>query len=252
MSIPQDISNVFTSASTNSEKSQRLDDWKHRSLSVAPAYGRAESSETKPVSRASGLAIHHKSTGSLWLLGSIICLCHVSTASAQEHNKPQQKPALAPTGTIELTVTRGMALAHISINGKPMLFMVDSGSETTFINLDRMALPIKRDFSSGIVTITGRDVSRVWKVVNISSMKLGQVEIRNLEAVSRSLASVENDMKMEVDGILGSDLLNAWDSVQLDYRAKVMSLGGCKTRGPDRGADSNCILSPATQNSRSD
>jgi len=174
------------------------------------------------------VGINHKTIRRLGLLGAL-CLCDVSTVGvqAQDSKKPQPKQALASTGSIELTINRGLALAHVVVDGKPMIFIVDSGSENTIINSDRIALPTKRTLQSQILTVTGSAVPVVMKVVNLYSLKLGKMEIRNLEVVSRSLAVIEGDLKTEVDGILGVDLLEAWDSVQLDYRGKVLTLGSC-------------------------
>jgi hypothetical protein len=51
--------------------------------------------------------------------------------------------------------------------------------------------------------------------------------------MSRSMAVIEDELKTEVDGILGVDLLKAWDSLQLDYRGKVLTLGSCNPCGSD-------------------
>jgi hypothetical protein len=159
----------------------------------------------------------------------------VSTApaQAQDSKKPQQKQALVSTGSIELTINRGIALAHVVVDGKTRLFMVDSGSEATIINSDRIDLPTKRVLRSELSTMSGSGLPVVWKVVNLHSLKLGQLEIRDREALSRSLAAVEKELTTEVDGILGADLLRAWDSVQLDYRGKVLTLGSCSPCGSD-------------------
>ena len=142
------------------------------------------------------MGINHKTRRRLWLLGAL-CLCKVSTvgAQAQDPKKPQQKQALAPTGSIELTINRGIALAHVVVNGKPRLFIVDSGSETTIINSDRIDLPTKRILQSGISTLSESNLPVVWKVVNLHSLKLGQLEIRDLEVMSRSLTPIEDELK---------------------------------------------------------
>ena len=180
------------------------------------------------------MGINHKTIRRLWLLGAL-CLFDVSIvgAQAQDSKKPLQKQALAPTGSIELTINRGIALAHVVVDGKPRLFIVDSGSETTIINSDRIDLPTKRILHSGISTLSASAIPVVWKVVNLHSLKLGQLEIRDLEVMSRSMAVIEDELKTEVDGILGVDLLKAWDSLQLDYRGKVLTLGSCNPCGSD-------------------
>ena len=88
--------------------------------------------------------------------------------------------------------------------------------------------PSAKKHSTGIMRAT----DGVERHATEPSLKLGKMEIRNLDVLSRSLVAIEDELKTEVDGILGADLLKAWDSVQLDYRGKVLILGSCNPCGP--------------------
>jgi len=47
---------------------------------------------------------------------------------------------------VPLTIRQGLALIRVSINHKPMTFIVDSGG-MTIINSDRVSLPVVRRFA---------------------------------------------------------------------------------------------------------
>jgi hypothetical protein len=126
-------------------------------------------------------------------------------------------------GGIPLTMRGGIALARLTINQKPMTFIVDSAG-TTMVNADRVALPVVQELRAAPVTISSGDTLESWRVVNISSLGLGKREIHDLKVLSRSLPQLEAKLKIEVDGILGADMLMWWDSVVLDYRHNALVL----------------------------
>jgi hypothetical protein len=126
-------------------------------------------------------------------------------------------------GGIPLTMRGGIALARLTINQKPMTFIVDSAG-TTMVNSDRVALPVVQELRAAPVTISAGDALESWRVVNIGSLGLGKREIHDLKVLSRSLPQLEAKLKIEVDGILGADMLMWWDSVVLDYRHNVLVL----------------------------
>jgi hypothetical protein len=126
-------------------------------------------------------------------------------------------------GGIPLTMRGGIALARLTINQKAMKFIVDSAG-TTMVNADRVALPVVQELRAAPVTISSGDTLESWRVVNISSLGLGKREIHDLKVLSRSLPQLEAKLKIEVDGILGADMLMWWDSVVLDYRHNALVL----------------------------
>jgi Aspartyl protease len=128
----------------------------------------------------------------------------------------------------------GIALAQLTINQKPMTFIVDSAG-TTMVNSDRVALPVVRQLRAAPVTISTADAMESWRVVNISSLGLGKKQIHDLNVLSRSLPQLETQMNMEIDGILGADMLMWWDFVALDYGHKLLMLktSRCTNTGED-------------------
>jgi hypothetical protein len=126
-------------------------------------------------------------------------------------------------GTVPLKVQEGIALATVQVNGKAMVFIVDSAG-TTMINADRLALLVVGEIQTSPVTVSSAEPINSWKVVKIQTLGLGKKELRDLNVLSRSLPQLEAQLKTEVDGILGADVLGAWDSVALDYSKKTMTL----------------------------
>jgi hypothetical protein len=126
-------------------------------------------------------------------------------------------------GPVPLKMREGIALATVRVNGKPMVFIVDSAG-TTMINADRLTLPVVGELRTSPVTISSAEPVNAWKVVKIQTLGLGKKELRDLNVLTRSMPQLEAQLKTEVDGILGADVLGGWDSVARDYKKKTMTL----------------------------
>jgi len=129
------------------------------------------------------------------------------------------------TGNVPLEFREGLALAKVSVNQHAMTFLVDSAG-VTMINSDRVILPLVQQIHTGIVTASSTEPLQLWNVVHIQSLKIGSAEIRDSNVLSRSLRSLESQLGRELDGIIGMDVLRLWDSVSLNYKAKVLALDG--------------------------
>jgi Aspartyl protease len=124
---------------------------------------------------------------------------------------------------IPLTLRDGLALATISINQKPMTFVVDSGG-TTMINSEWVSLPLVRQIWTGAVTVSAAERLELWDVVHVKSLRLGTAELHDSEILSRNLQFLEKQLGRPLNGILGNDVLRLWDSVSIDYKRKVLVL----------------------------
>jgi hypothetical protein len=140
-------------------------------------------------------------------------------------------PDSCTPGSIPLTMRDGIALARLTINHKPMTFIVDSAG-TTMVNSDRVTLPVVRELRAAPVTISASESPESWRVVSISSLGLGKKQIHDLNVLSRSLPQLEAKLKVEIDGILGADMLMWWDFVALDYQHKVLVLESSACTNP--------------------
>jgi hypothetical protein len=125
--------------------------------------------------------------------------------------------------SVPLTIRDGLALIRVSINGKPLTFIVDSGGRT-IVNSDRVLLPVVRQIRTGTVTVSATETLDLWNVVQVNSLTVGAAELRDSKILSRSLRSLEAQLGQELDGIFGNDALRLWDSFALDYKHKVLVL----------------------------
>ncbi|MBV9302661.1 MAG: aspartyl protease family protein [Acidobacteriaceae bacterium] len=131
-----------------------------------------------------------------------------------------------------------IGLAHVFVNGTPETFVIDTASDT-IINSDRLQLLVLRAMTASTATTSG-SLPLQWELVNVRQFGLGNTKIRNIGALSRSLRAVEQGLGREIDGILGNDILNQWDSVTLDYKKRMLVLGCSKQEARrDSGRNAN-------------
>jgi Aspartyl protease len=125
--------------------------------------------------------------------------------------------------TANLVIKDGLAVATIYVNEKPANFIVDTAS-TTMINSDHLVLPVLQRIRTGAVTFSAAERVQLWDVVYIKSLRIAGVELRGAKILSRSLRILERQLGLEVDGILGQDMLRLWDSASLDYKRHALAL----------------------------
>ena len=94
----------------------------------------------------------------------------------------------------------------------------------TIINSDRLHLLVLHTLTANTVTTSGAAPVE-WNLVRIGQFTIGGKEIRKRTALAKSLAELEAALGKEVDGILGNDILNQWDSLTLDYKKRALGLG---------------------------
>lgn len=80
--------------------------------------------------------------------------------------------------------TRGMFLTHGSINGRSVRFLVDTGATTVAMSaVDAKNLSIRYRLEGEPMQVsTASGLARAWRV-KLRSVKLGQLEQKNIEAV---------------------------------------------------------------------
>ena len=135
-------------------------------------------------------------------------------------------PALTPARPKPLRVpfrtSTSMILIEVKIDGRPMIFLLDTGSIGTIVSLKSYrtvpfslrtirrdprspgvvgdSVPVKLDLSLG---------GRTWYFQNVSLMNLdGLVDL----------------LGIHVDGILGQDILREFRDVRIDYADRVIEL----------------------------
>ncbi len=144
-------------------------------------------------------------------------------AQSRKANTSRLDDDICEKQSVPLTIREGLALIRVSINGKPLTFIVDSGG-MTIVNSDRVLLPVVRQIRTGTVTVSATETLDLWNVVQVNSLTVGAAELRDSKILARSLRSLETQLGQELDGIFGNDALRLWDSFALDYKHKVLVL----------------------------
>jgi len=115
------------------------------------------------------------------------------------------------------------------IGRKKARFLVDSGaSRTVFDEFQLMKLfpKIRLEVMDRLSTGLGSN-SVAGSVTEISTLKLGEIKLRDYEAIVLDLSHVNESYKLLgiplIHGVLGSDLLMKFGAV-LDYRKKRLTL----------------------------
>jgi hypothetical protein len=128
------------------------------------------------------------------------------------------------TGTasvpIEL-VYGGLVYVHVTVNGRPMAFILDSGAESTVLNASRLAglgLEATGTFAAGA---GGGDVT-VGYVPHVT-YAVGGATVKDQIVSAIPLDGLEGPLGRKLDGILGYDLLSRF-VVELDYKHKQLRL----------------------------
>jgi hypothetical protein len=170
------------------------------------------------------------------LVVGLVLTFTIAAHQARGQNKDEHAPAWPEhAGCVEETVPiqmRGaISLAKVEVNGKPQRFIVDSAG-TTMVNSDRIPIHIVDQLQAGQVTVADTTSLQRWNVVEVSSLRLGNAELRNVKMLSTRLPHLERHFGEEVDGILGADFFVRWEYVVLDYKHKVLRLEpqGCRER----------------------
>ncbi|MGA2595003.1 MAG: helix-turn-helix transcriptional regulator [Bryobacteraceae bacterium] len=125
--------------------------------------------------------------------------------------------------TVPVSFSGRIGSVRVSVNGAPATFVIDTASDT-IINSDRLQLFVLHTLTANTVTTSGAAPVE-WNLVRIGRFTIGGTEIRKRTALAKGLGELEAALGREVDGILGNDVLNEWDSITLDYKNRALALG---------------------------
>ncbi len=141
------------------------------------------------------------------------------------------------TADLEMKMRGLMPAVEVLINGKgPFLFAIDTGAQGK-LRVDsslvgRLGLKITGQMQAG--DGSGRNM-RTLDVVRVESVKIGDLEFRNIEAITRDYNTSPNLPK--IDGILGFELFSE-HLLTLDFPAKRV----CVEAGELPKADAESII----------
>jgi predicted aspartyl protease len=120
---------------------------------------------------------------------------------------------------LSFTTSHGLMLVDVSINGTPAKMLFDTGASHTIISLSLSGLAGRlAELKSGVNGTSGQafDVE--------ANLELGPVKISRLACLAANVDNVSRDLGVRVDGILGIDALGKFKEINLDMRAKTITL----------------------------
>lgn len=136
--------------------------------------------------------------------------------------------------TIPLVKIGGIPFVKVGVEGVEDLgFLVDTGAAATILStelVDRLKLT-----SRGVVEARGAGGSEVARYIDVSSLRLPGVEVRDQTIVALSLEAISAALATPIDGILGYDFLNRF-AVEIDAEAGTLALFAPGSYVPRPGA----------------
>ena len=119
-----------------------------------------------------------------------------------------------------LTPTRHITTS-ILVNGKPCLFMIDTGAGATVIDRtkqDRFGLKLTHssDYAAGIGSVSALAGTEAMMTINCHQIKVNSLYLMDISFVN---AELKKNQGRKVDGLLGSDFLKKHHAI-IDYGRK--------------------------------
>ncbi|GGL98403.1 hypothetical protein GCM10011594_17860 [Nakamurella endophytica] len=133
--------------------------------------------------------------------------------------------------TVPMTVVRSkdgavMALAVVSVAGKPYAFIVDTGASVTILD-SKVVEEAGLQTAGAKITGSGAACPTVSQPVHLQDWSIGGEAMPPATAPSTSIAFAGKKFHgLTVGGLLGADVFRAFGSVRLDYAGGSLRLGG--------------------------
>ena len=132
-----------------------------------------------------------------------------------------------PIGDLELaldTTRFGLLIIQVSVNGREGNFIVDTGSEMTFV--DAMMLSLSRVGAGRPGIGTKRGLSFRFKEAKICLCSGDDEVYFHMPVAVANLSRIQALLGRRIDGILGVDFLRKLGSVSIDFRSKRLIVHG--------------------------
>ena len=139
------------------------------------------------------------------LLTALPLLATVALAQPQQH-----------TFTVPFHTANNLILLDAQLNGKPAVFLLDTGSNVSFVDMHSAPLRFKAD--------RVRRVGMAGCIVVHSRITLGGLDIPDQKLCVADLSDVARDANEHVDGFVGEDVLQEFSAVRIDYKRHVVEL----------------------------
>jgi len=125
------------------------------------------------------------------------------------------------TFTVPFRSVNGMILLDGQINGKPAVFLLDTGANNSVVDyraagFDSLKLDALR--STGSAGAEGDCIVREVK------LSLEHRSWMNRRVCIMDLSDASKRMGAHIDGFIGTDILESFRSVRIDYKARTVTL----------------------------
>ena len=134
-------------------------------------------------------------------------------------------PLLASAETIELPFKQdrrlGVLRVEVKVNGKAAVLLVDTGASRSILGADRVGMPGQLLPASVVRPAPGVRISGLSGMANIT---LGRRTWRDWTVVVVDLSGFRAVYGDDIGGIIGQDFLGEFESVEIDYRNKIIRL----------------------------
>lgn len=134
---------------------------------------------------------------------------------------------VAPVKSVlPLTKARMVYVVTVDINGTPRNLIVDTGAEVTMLSANAAGMSMttfrKTSATAGAVGVGGEADKVQDATVNLT---VGQLNLKQHDVlVVRDMANHTKSLGMQIDGLLGQDVLARFASVSIDYKAMTLTL----------------------------
>jgi Aspartyl protease len=111
----------------------------------------------------------------------------------------------------------GSILIRAQVNGKPATLVVDTGSSHTILSSELLQVrPVALEHADAPAKGSGYVGSAGWAKATV---EIGTIRWQDQRVLVMSdFQEISNSMKRRIDGILGEDVLRAFDSVVIDFK----------------------------------
>jgi predicted aspartyl protease len=146
------------------------------------------------------------------------------TIKVEDAAKPMSRQGMDGDIIVVARLRRGqLILTQVKANGRPIEAVVDTGSEITIGNLalrDQLIRRIPDKFKTiGVTGVTG--VKMDLQLANISELRVGKIILRNIPIAFADVPPFHVFGMVEKPSLLlGTDILEAFRRVSLDFRAR--------------------------------
>ena len=164
----------------------------------------------------------------LILIAAALCLgqADVSSTLADRESVPSRSTKVLRRQSVlplEHDAVLGVTLVTVRVNGKPVVLILDTGSNTTILSPEASGLdPRNLRRADPPKKGTGFVVDGYW---GEATLVTGARIWRNHRVLVADMTSVTGAIHRKIDGVLGQDILDEFKYIAIDFEQKRLVLG---------------------------